>query len=147
MAAGERSYAGDASPKEAWKAMQENPKARLVDVRTQAEWAYVGLVTTDPAMSKPVGQQWQVFPDMQHDTDFTKTLSEKFEADGTAKDDPIYFLCRSGARSLAAAKAMTASGYTKCYNIAGGFEGDVDGDGHRGNINGWKASKLPWRQQ
>jgi rhodanese-related sulfurtransferase len=61
-------------------------------------------------------------------------------------DTPVLFLCRSGARSRSAAIAMTRAGFTHAYNIAGGFEGDMDQERHRGNRNGWKASGLPWKQ-
>jgi len=61
------------------------------------------------------------------------------------RDAAILFLCRSGARSRAAAIAMTELGFARCYNIAGGFEGDLDGERHRG-VGGWKAAGLPWRQ-
>ena len=59
---------------------------------------------------------------------------------------PVMLLCRSGARSRAAAIALTEAGFAQAFNIAGGFEGDADGEGHRGNRNGWKAENLPWRQ-
>jgi rhodanese-related sulfurtransferase len=67
-------------------------------------------------------------------------------ATGADKSYPVLLLCRSGARSRAAAMALTAAGFEKAFNVAGGFEGDADGQGHRGNRNGWKASGLPWRQ-
>ncbi|MHA1113507.1 MAG: rhodanese-like domain-containing protein, partial [Alphaproteobacteria bacterium] len=59
---------------------------------------------------------------------------------------PTLFLCRSGARSMAAAMAMTALGHTDCRNIVEGFEGDLNGDHHRGEASGWKAAGLPWEQ-
>ncbi len=62
------------------------------------------------------------------------------------KAAPVLFLCRSGARSRSAAMAATAAGYAKAYNVAEGFEGDLDGEGHRGKLNGWKVAGLPWRQ-
>jgi rhodanese-related sulfurtransferase len=68
------------------------------------------------------------------------------EQAGCGRDSPIYFICRSGARSAAAAAAITAAGYSRCYNVAGGFEGKRDTDGHRGTVEGWKADKLPWSQ-
>ena len=65
---------------------------------------------------------------------------------GADKDAPVLFLCRSGARSRSAAIALTAAGFSRAYNIVGGFEGDLDGDRHRGQTNGWKAAGLPWKQ-
>jgi rhodanese-related sulfurtransferase len=87
---------------------------------------------------------WQVYPQMQIDPDFAAKVDQLAGGD---KDAPLYFICRSGARSRAAAQALTAAGYGRCFNVAGGFEGDVDSHGHRGMSNGWKASNLPWVQQ
>lgn len=137
------SYAGDVSPKEAWDALGKDQKAVLVDVRTIPEWAYVGVPDLRAVGKKAGFICWQLYPQMQVDAEFVARV-EQFVADKSA---PIYFICRSGARSRSAAMAITAAGYERCYNIAGGFEGDVDGEGHRGGTNGWKASSLPWVQQ
>jgi rhodanese-related sulfurtransferase len=77
---------------------------------------------------------------------FVADVSQSVLRSGGAKDAPVFFLCRSGARSRAAAVAMTGAGFSRAYNVAGGFEGDVDREGHRGAKNGWKAAELPWRQ-
>jgi rhodanese-related sulfurtransferase len=71
---------------------------------------------------------------------------DELAAAGVAKDAPVLFLCRSGVRSVAAAEAATAVGYTRAYNILQGFEGNPDGAGHRGAGSGWKVAGLPWRQ-
>jgi rhodanese-related sulfurtransferase len=63
-----------------------------------------------------------------------------------AKDRPLVLLCRSGKRSLAAAEALTSAGFAEVYNIAEGFEGDLDADGHRGRLGGWRTHGLPWVQ-
>jgi len=83
---------------------------------------------------------------MQPNPNFTADTIEALQAAGAGYETPILFLCRSGARSRAAAMAMTRAGFTKAFNIAGGFEGDLDKTGHRGLTNGWKAAGLPWRQ-
>jgi rhodanese-related sulfurtransferase len=72
---------------------------------------------------------------------------EHLQQAGLTPENHIYFLCRSGARSMAAAQAAQAAGYAHVYNIADGFEGPPDGDGHRGTVAGWKADQLPWRQR
>ena len=138
------SYAGDVSPTEAWKGLTQDPKATLIDVRTQPEWGFVGVPDLRSVGKKTAFVCWQVYPQMQVDPDFVAKVQQ---ATGGDKDAPIYFICRSGARSRSAAQALTAAGYAKCFNVAGGFEGDVDGQGHRGTSNGWKASNLPWVQQ
>lgn len=137
-------YAGDVSPKEAWDGLVQAPKAALIDVRTQPEWAFVGVPDLRSLGKKAGFVCWQVYPQMQVDPDFVAKVEQLVGAD---KSTPIYFICRSGARSRSAAIAMTTAGYEHCYNIAGGFEGDVDGEGHRGRTNGWKAGNLPWVQQ
>jgi len=135
-------YAGDLSPMEAWKLLESEPSAVLVDVRTRAEWTYVGGADLSPLNKKPVLLEWQTFPEGQRNARF----ADELDAAGVERDAPILFLCRSGARSAAAAKLMTERGYTRCYNISEGFEGDADADRHRGRINGWKVRGLPWSQ-
>jgi rhodanese-related sulfurtransferase len=135
-------YAGDVTAATAWKILSESKDAVLVDVRTRAEWNYVGLPELASIGKKPALLEWQVFPSMQQNPEFVATLGQAI-AD---KAVPLLFLCRSGARSAAAAKAMTAAGYSTCLNVADGFEGPLDAQGKRGSAAGWKATGLPWRQ-
>ncbi len=135
-------YAGDVSPSTAWKILSERKDAILVDVRTRAEWNYVGLPDLASIGRKPALLEWQIFPSMQPNPDFVTALSGTV----TDKDAPMLFLCRSGARSAAAAKAMTAAGYSSCFNVSDGFEGPLDAQAKRGAAAGWKAAGLPWRQ-
>lgn len=139
-------YAGDISPKEALALLQSDPKAQLVDVRSAAEWTFVGVPDLGSLQRKPILVEWQVFPGMGRNGEFDQMVAEHLKAAGATVSTPIMFLCRSGARSKAAAIAMTAKGFTKCFNVAGGFEGDVDAERHRGATNGWKADGLPWVQ-
>lgn len=141
-----RGYAGDVAATEVWKDLQSNPAAVLVDVRTTAEWNYVGIPALGSLDKRPLLVEWQMFPSMAVDQDFVAKLETALVEAGVATDAPIYFLCRSGVRSKAAAIAMTATGYTRCLNVEGGFEGPLDHEGHRGRIAGWKASGLPWAQ-
>jgi len=135
-------YAGDVTPIVAWKILSERPEAILVDVRTKPEWNYVGLPDIAALSKKPALLEWQMFPNMQANPEFVPALSRAV-AD---KDTPLLFLCRSGARSAAAAKAMTAAGFSTCLNVADGFEGPLDAQAKRGAAAGWKAAGLPWRQ-
>ena len=135
-------YAGDVAPTTAWKILSENKDAILIDCRTRAEWNYVGLPDLETLAKKPALIEWQVFPSMQPNPEFVSALSGVL-AD---KEAPLLFICRSGARSAAAAKAMTAAGYSTCLNIADGFEGPLDALAKRGTAGGWKAAGLPWRQ-
>jgi rhodanese-related sulfurtransferase len=136
-------YAGDVTPRQAYEAIERDPDAILIDVRTKPEWSFVGVTDLAAAQRQPVLVEWQVYPAMARNPDFGAALEQA----GVAKGRALYFLCRSGARSRAAAIAMTAAGFGPCYNIAGGFEGNRDAEGHRGTIEGWKAAGLPWRQE
>jgi rhodanese-related sulfurtransferase len=131
------------SPKQVWNALRQQPNAQLCDVRTDAEWNFVGLPDLSEAGKQPVGIPWQIYPTMQVNADFTDQLRQA----GLTPEHHIYFLCRSGARSMAAAQAAQAAGFPHVYNIADGFEGPIDGEGHRGRLAGWKADGLPWRQR
>ena len=130
------------APKDVYQALQTDPAARLVDVRTNVEWAYVGLPELSATGQDPVLIPWQVFPTMQVNGEFVGHLRQA----GLSPENKIYFLCRSGVRSLAAAAAAQAAGFPHAFNIADGFEGPPDGEGHRGQVAGWKADGLPWRQ-
>lgn len=138
----ERGYAGDVPPEEAWRILAEDPRANLVDVRTDAEFAYVGNPDISCLGKEPLRIPWKVFPSMAANAGFV----EEVAAQVPETDAPLLFLCRSGQRSADAATAMTAAGYGPCYNVATGFEGDKDAQGHRGTVNGWKVAGLPWIQ-
>ncbi|TXH32022.1 MAG: rhodanese-like domain-containing protein [Rhodospirillaceae bacterium] len=137
-------YAGDLTASQAWELLSSDPTARLVDVRTAPEWAFVGRPDLQPIGKAVLLQSWQHYPQMAVDPDFATKLTR--ELGEIPQGAPLLFLCRSGARSKAAAIAMTAAGHTRCYNVAGGFEGDRDGTGHRGTTGGWKVAGLPWVQ-
>ncbi len=133
----------DVSVADSYAALRDDPMAFLVDVRTDAEWSFVGLPNLDEADKQPVLIPWQVYPTMQLNAGFLDAL----RASGATPEHRIYFLCRSGARSRAAAQAAIAAGFPSSYNIADGFEGPTDSEGHRGTVAGWKAEGLPWRQR
>ncbi|MCW5732324.1 MAG: rhodanese-like domain-containing protein [Alphaproteobacteria bacterium] len=135
-------YAGDVTVKQCWEALKSDPTALLVDVRTEAEWTFVGMPDLTSLNKQPARISWQVYPKMETNGNFVAEVARV----APGPDRPIYFLCRSGGRSRAAAIAMTKAGYARCYNVAGGFEGDLDGGRHRGVTGGWKAAGLPWVQ-
>jgi rhodanese-related sulfurtransferase len=139
-------YAGDLGLAEAWAPLEREDAAQLVDVRTVAEWNFVGLPDLSPLGRKAHCIEWQSFPTMQPNSNFAADAAEALQGAGAGPQTPVLFLCRSGARSRAAAMAMTRAGFEKAFNVAGGFEGDLDGESHRGRTNGWKAAGLPWRQ-
>lgn len=129
-------YAGALLPAEAYAVLQQVPGSKLVDVRTQAEWDYVGHTP------ESVLVEWNTYPSGQRNPAFLKEL----EAQVAKTDAPVLFLCRSGARSHHAAQAATRAGYANSYNILEGFEGDKNAEGHRNSIGGWRFAGLPWVQ-
>ncbi|HEX9809717.1 MAG TPA: rhodanese-like domain-containing protein [Alphaproteobacteria bacterium] len=135
-------YGGDVTPEQAWKILEEESDAVLVDCRTQPEWIFVGVPDLSPLRKKAALVPWQVFPTMQVNPEFVRQVKDA----GAKEDAPVLFICRSGNRSRAAAIALTEKGFRRAYNIAGGFEGSHDGARHRGMREGWKVSGLPWIQ-
>lgn len=135
-------YSGDLSPTDAWNLLKADRGAQLVDVRTPPEWTFVGVPDLGMIGKKTALVPWQSYPGMQ----VNATFAEDVRRISASPEAPLLFICRSGARSRAAAEAMTGAGYRRCYNVADGFEGPVDAEGHRGRQAGWKAAGLPWTQ-
>ena len=119
------------------------PHAVLIDVRSVAEWVYVGLPDLSGLGRSVVCVQWRAWPNMDVNRDFVAHLQDE----GVTRDLPLLLLCRSGVRSREAAIALTEAGFGPCYNISDGFEGDMDDARQRGKKNGWKVAGLPWVQQ
>ncbi len=128
-------YAGALLPREAYALMQQNPQAKLIDVRTRAEWDFVGRIPGSVMI------EWQTYPEAQPNPRFLDELRAQ-----TSPDAIVMFLCRSGARSHAAAAAARQIGYDRSYNVLQGFEGDKDAQGHRASVGGWQFAGLPWIQ-
>ncbi len=130
------------SPTQVWATLQADPAAALVDVRTEVEWTQIGLPDLSAARKKPILVSWQLAPSGQVNGAFMDQLRQS----GLTPEHKIYFLCRSGVRSVAAALAAQAAGYRQVFNIADGFEGPPDATGHRGQSAGWQADGLPWQR-
>ena len=113
------SYAGDITPEQAWKLLGENPEAVLVDVRTDAEWRFVGVPDLSSLGRDVVYIEWN-------------------SVDGTRNDNFVADLTDQ-------LPAATEAGFAPSYNVLDGFEGHLDADGHRGGV-GWRAIGLPWKQ-
>ena len=128
-------YEGALTPTEAHQVWQFAPGAKLVDVRSRAEWDWVGRVPN------AVEIEWLVYPAMNTNPNFLAQLKHQVDPEAV-----VLFMCRSGARSDAAARAAIAAGYSNCYNVLEGFEGDKDAAGHRNRIGGWRHAGLPWHQ-
>lgn len=134
-------YAGDITPQESWKLLNDNPDAVLVDVRTDAEWKWVGVPDLSGLGRDVVFVEWTQGDGRRNDN----FVADLIAAGVTPGERPVIFLCRSGNRSIPAAEAATAAGIAPSYNMLEGFEGQLDSGGHRGG-SGWRADGLPWRQ-
>lgn len=134
-------YAGDVTPQDAYAAVTGPERGVLVDVRTRAEWTYVGVPVLPEDCAPLVLVEWLGYPDGAVNPAFV----EQLRAAGVEEGRPLYFLCRSGVRSQAAAAAATAAGLGPAHNILDGFEGAHDAQGHRA-VNGWKNAGLAWKQ-
>ena len=141
----ETGYAGDLSPRESWNRISGDGAAQLIDVRTDAEWNFVGVPDLSDIGREALLCEWQHFPSAPN-PEFVEQVKEGLEQSSYTPGAPLFFLCRSGARSRAAAIAMTKAGYGPCFNVSDGFEGGLDDERHRGSSGGWKASGLPWVQ-
>jgi rhodanese-related sulfurtransferase len=140
-------YAGDISAKETWDLLRKDSRALLIDVRTEAEWNFVGLPDLSSLARQPILVEWQSYPPGPAPTpDFEEKLAAALGAAGYKNGSPIFFLCRSGSRSRGAAIAATAAGFGPCFNVGDGFEGGLDSEHRRGRAEGWKAAGLPWVQ-
>ena len=128
-------YEGAFTPQEAHAVLQQAKGAKLVDVRTRAEWDWVGRIPG------AVEIEFLTYPGNRPNADFVKQLEQQVD-----KNSPVLFICRSGGRSHNAAVMATQAGYGECYNVLEGFEGDKDESGHRGKKGGWRAAGLPWMQ-
>lgn len=148
MHAGLRPSVSEMLPDETWSQLAEASDAMLVDVRTRPEWAFVGVPDLSRIDRSVVLNEWRQYPDMAINPGFVTALLEGF---GDRLPSKLFFICRSGARSMEAATAVSADLQSRgldaeCINVAEGFEGDLDANNHRGTANGWQARGLPWRQ-
>ena len=129
------SYSGALTPAEANELWRNAPGAKLVDVRTRAEWDYVGRIPG------AVEIEILTYPGNRPNAAFLTELENKVD-----KSAPVLFICRSGGRSHNAAMLAQEAGFSQAYNVLEGFEGDRDSQGHRNTTGGWRAAGLPWTQ-
>lgn len=139
-------YAGDLLALDAYALLEGDAAAVLIDVRTNAEWAFVGTPDIRSLGKTPLFLEWQSYPSMTIEADFAARLEAQLRSAGVERGASLVFLCRSGARSRQAAIAMTSAGWAPCFNVSDGFEGPLDGSRRRGGAGGWKAGGLPWAQ-
>ena len=133
-------FSGHVTPLCAYEYLSRVPDARLIDVRTRAEWQFTGVPQLPPSSSEVLFIEWQTYPDMAINSGFIALAATHLSVDA-----PVFLLCRSGVRSAAAAKALADEDF-KAFNVAGGFEGALDSCHHRSTVSGWKHDGLTWKQ-
>lgn len=129
-----------------WERLSQEAESQLVDVRTLAEWNFVGVPDLRPLGKVPIFVEWVTFLERVENPRFVEIVHAELSARGAGQATNVFYLCRSGGRSLKAACAMAKAGYRASINVAEGFEGALDTSGHRGAIAGWKVAGLPWVQ-
>ncbi|WP_039456314.1 rhodanese-like domain-containing protein [Candidatus Jidaibacter acanthamoebae] len=135
-------YSGDIALSKAWDILTNSPNSFLIDVRTIEECIFVGAPWLKEIGKETVHMPWRLFPNMEINPHFITGIT-KIVPDINSE---LLFICRSGARSGEAAQNLAEHGYKYCYNITEGFEGNLNNKYQRGNLSGWKAANLPWRQ-
>ena len=137
------------NPAQAFELLKRDSDSVLVDVRTLEEFDLVGVVNPDEFNNRMILLPWQIMPKMAPNLEFTTNLEKEVKNffHDKALDAKLVFICRSGARSNQAAIQAINLGYSNCYNLSCGFEGEPNQLGERGKLNGWKAESLPWRQK
>ena len=130
------------SSKKCFKILSNKTNSYLIDVRTLPEWKFAGVPDLFSINKETIFVSWQIYPEMNENKNFEKKILDR----GIKKSSNLYFICRSGQRSLCAAKLLTNNGFSSCFNIYDGFEGDLNQNNKRSLINGWKYNNLPWKQ-
>jgi len=148
MSPGLVSSISEVTPQDAWNILTDENNTRLIDVRTRAEWGFVGVPDLRGLNQETIFVEWASYPSMSANPHFGEEVLEALDGEIPAK---LLFLCRSGVRSLHAARAVAdllsdCGKSVQCINIAEGFEGDLNFEGRRGQLNGWKLRGLAWRQ-
>ena len=140
----EGDYAGDVSCQEAWDVLANDPAAVLIDVRTNIEWQLIGKPDLASIGKDVIYLQWVTMQGVN--ANFIDELKAALMEHGVTQDSPVFFMCQSGGRSKMSAMQCTEQGYSHCYNLAEGFEGELDEQQHRNSVSGWKVAGLPWTQ-
>ena len=133
------SYKRNLLPKMAVERLQNNPQALFVDVRSKAEFKYVGYPENSILIPWIDDPDWEPNPEA-----FSDAVMQELDGRENLSDTEIILICRSGFRSNEALKCLENKGFTQVSHVASGFEGDLDENDHRGNLNGWRHDGMPW---
>ena len=128
--------------RQCFEKLSKEADSYLVDVRTKPEWLFVGLPDLQSLKKKTICVSWHLYPNMEININFETEILKA----GINKQHAIFLICRSGNRSSNAAEFLASCGFINCINVKDGFEGEIGPNNQRSTINGWKYSKLPWKQ-
>ena len=137
----EMSYKRNLLPKMAVERLQSNSQALFVDVRSKAEYKYVGFPENSILIPWIDDPDWEPNPEA-----FSDLVMQELDGRENLLNTEIILICRSGFRSNEALKCLENKGFTQVSHVASGFEGDLDENDHRGNLNGWRHDGMPWSQ-
>ena len=135
------SYKRNLLPKMAVERLQSNSQALFVDVRSKAEYKYVGFPENSILIPWIDDPDWEPNPEV-----FSDLVMQELDGRENLLNTEIILICRSGFRSNEALKCLENKGFTQVAHVASGFEGDLDENDHRGNLNGWRHDGMPWSQ-
>ena len=127
---------------ECFNKLSEISNSYLIDIRTKPEWEFIGVPDLSSLNKKTIFISWHMYPEMKINSLFENQITES----NIKKNDNLFLICRSGNRSSDAAEFLTSHGFTNCFNVKDGFEGEIGPNHQRSTINGWKYCKLPWKQ-
>ena len=127
---------------ECFNKLSEISNSYLIDIRTKPEWEFIGVPDLSSLNKKTIFISWHMYPEMKINSLFENQITES----NIKKNDNLFLICRSGSRSSDAAEFLTYHGFTNCFNVKDGFEGEIGPNHQRSTINGWKYCKLPWKQ-
>ena len=127
---------------ECFNKLSEISNSYLIDIRTKPEWEFIGVPDLSSLNKKTIFISWHMYPEMKINSLFENQITES----NIKKNDKLFLICRSGNRSSDAAEFLTSCGFTNCFNVKDGFEGEIGPNHQRSTINGWKYYKLPWKQ-
>ena len=127
---------------ECFNKLSEISNSYLIDIRTKPEWEFIGVPDLSSLNKKTIFISWHMYPEMKINSLFENQITES----NIKKNDNLFLICRSGNRSSDAAEFLTSRGFSNCFNVEDGFEGEIGPHHQRSTINGWKYCKLPWKQ-
>ena len=125
-------------PRQAYEFLHNHADALFIDCRSEMEYLFVG----HPVGALHVG--WNDGPDWEVNPHFVGQVKKLAGTDHAKR--AIVLICRSGNRSQEAGETLERHGLKCVYNVAHGFEGELNEKHQRNALTGWRHEGLPWEQ-